>query len=125
MAAGLEAVAFQTRDLLDAMRRDMAGSGIPLSGSLRVDGGMTANGWFMQRLADILGERIEVALNTETTALGVAYLAGQAAGLYGSQAELQRDWVPARVFAPEMGAGDRDARYGGWLDAVAKVRSQA
>jgi len=124
VAAGLEAVAFQTRDALDAMRRDMVGSGISLSGSLRVDGGMTANGWFMQRLADIVGERIEVALNAETTALGAAYLAGQAAGLYGSQAELQRDWVPARAFEPEMGARERDARYGGWLDAVAKVRSK-
>jgi glycerol kinase len=124
VAAGLEATAFQTRDLLDAMRRDMAGSGIPLSGSLRVDGGMTTNVWFMQRLADILGERIEVALNAETTALGAAYLAGQAAGLYGSQAELQRDWVPARAFDPEMGERERDARYGGWLDAVATVRSK-
>ena len=125
VAAGLEAVAFQTRDLLDAMRRDIARSGISLSASLRVDGGMTANGWFMQRLADILGERIEVALNAETTALGAAYLAGQATGLYGSQAELQRAWVPARAFEPRMSADERDARYGGWLDAVVKVRSKA
>jgi glycerol kinase len=125
VAAGLEAVAFQTRDLLDAMRRDMAQSEIPVSASLRVDGGMTANGWFMQRLADVLGERIEVALNAETTALGAAYLAGQAAGLYGSQGDLQRAWVPARAFEPEMGAHEREARYDGWLDAVAKVRSKA
>ena len=125
VAAGLEAVAFQTRDLLDAMRHDMARSDIAHSASLRVDGGMTANGWFMQRLADILGERIEVALNAETTALGAAYLAGQAAGLYGSQAELQRAWVPARAFEPRMSADERDARYGAWLDAVAKVRSKA
>jgi glycerol kinase len=111
--------------LLDAMRRDIARSGISLSASLRVDGGMTANGWFMQRLADILGERIEVALNAETTALGAAYLAGQATGLYGSQAELQRAWVPARAFEPRMSADERDARYGGWLDAVVKVRSKA
>jgi glycerol kinase len=125
VAAGLEAVAFQTRDLLDAMRQDMARGGISRSAGLRVDGGMTANGWFMQRLADILGERIEVALNAETTALGAAYLAGQAAGIYGSQAELQRAWAPARAFEPRMSTDQRDARYGGWLDAVAKVRSNA
>lgn len=123
VAAGLEAVAFQTRDLLDAMRQDMARTGISRSASLRVDGGMTANGWFMQRLADTLGERVEVALNAETTALGAAYLAGQAAGLYGGQAELQRAWVPARAFEPRMSADQRDARYSGWLEAVAKVRS--
>jgi glycerol kinase len=124
VAAGLEAVAFQTRDLLEAMRSDMSESGIPDSASLRVDGGMTANAWFLQRLADILGERVEVARHAETTALGAAYLAGQAAGLYGSQADLQRDWVPARVFEPEMTAAERHARYAGWLDAVAKVRSK-
>jgi len=106
------------------MRSDMSESGIPGSASLRVDGGMTANAWFLQRLADILGERVEVAPNPETTALGAAYLAGQATGLYGSQADLQRDWVPARVFEPEMTAAERDARYAGWLDAVARVRSK-
>jgi glycerol kinase len=125
VAAGLEAVAFQTRDLLEAMRRDMATSGIHASTSLRVDGGMTANGWLMQRLADILGERVEVARNPETTVLGVAYLAGQAAGLYGSHAEIGRDWVPSRAFEPAMSLPERDARYAGWTDAVAKVRSKA
>jgi glycerol kinase len=124
VAAGLEAVAFQTRDLLDAMRRDMAQSGIPASASLRVDGGMTANGWFLQRLADILGERVEVARHAETTALGAALLAGQASGFYGSQEELQRAWVPARAFEPAMSVDEREARYGGWLEAVAKVRSK-
>jgi len=125
VAAGLEAVAFQTRDLLDAMRRDMAQSGIPASANLRVDGGMTANGWFLQRLADILGERVEVARFAETTALGAALLAGQASSFYGSQEELQRDWVPARAFEPAMSVDEREARYGGWLDAVTKVRSKA
>src|SRR4029077_2683491 len=110
VAAGLEAVAFQTRDLLDAMRRDMAQSGIPASANLRVDGGMTANGWFLQRLADILGERVEVARFAETTALGAALLAGQASSFYGSQEELQRDWVHARSFAPAMRHARRGAR---------------
>ncbi|HSB59987.1 MAG TPA: FGGY-family carbohydrate kinase, partial [Methyloceanibacter sp.] len=124
VAAGLEAVAFQTRDVLDAMRRDMAKSRIPASASLRVDGGMTANGWFLQRLADILGEPVEVARYPETTALGAAFLAGQPSGFYGSQDDLQRAWVPARVFQPTMSADEKEARYAGWLNALAKARSR-
>ena len=99
VAAGLEAVAFQTRDLLSAMGRDMAVNAIPAPSVLRVDGGMTANAWFMQRLADILGQRVEVALHPETTALGAAYHAGQAAGLYGDARRARR--------AVEAGGGIR------------------
>ena len=124
VAAGLEAVAFQTRDLLTAMQRDMVRSRFPAPSALRVDGGMTANAWFMQRLADILGQRVEVALNPETTALGAAYHAGQAAGFFEDAGELEKAWVPARAFAPKMSETEREARYGGWLDAVARVRSQ-
>ncbi len=124
VAAGLEAVAFQTRDLLTAMRQDMVQSRIPAPSILRVDGGMTANAWFMQRLADILGQRVEVALNPETTALGAAYHAGQAVGFFGDAAELEKAWVPAQAFEPKMSEIERAARYGGWLDAVARVRSQ-
>jgi glycerol kinase len=123
VAAGLEAVAFQTRDLLSAMRRDMAVSGISLPPVLRVDGGMTGNGWFLQRLADILGQRVEVALYPETTALGAAYHAGQAIGFYGSAAELEELWRPGAAFEPRMSEAEREARYGGWLEAVARVRS--
>jgi glycerol kinase len=123
VAAGLEAVAFQTRDLLTAMRQDMTVSGIPAPPALRVDGGMTANAWLMQRLADILGETIEVALNPETTALGAAYHAGQQAGFFGDIDQLERAWVPARAFEPSMTEAEREARYGGWLEAVARVRS--
>jgi glycerol kinase len=107
------------------MRKDMAQSGVPDAACLRVDGGMTANAWFLQRLADILGERIEVARIPETTALGAAYLAGQAAGVYGSQTDLQRAWMPARVFEPAMTEDERESRYAGWLEAVARVRSRA
>jgi glycerol kinase len=124
VAAGLEAVAFQTRDLLTAMGRDMAVSGIASPSALRVDGGMTANAWLMQRLADILGQRIEVAANPETTALGAAYHAGQAAGFYGDAEQLGKAWMPARMFEPKMGETEREARYGGWLEAVTRVRSQ-
>jgi glycerol kinase len=123
VAAGLEAVAFQTRDLLSAMRRDMAVSGIPLPPVLRVDGGMTGNCWFLQRLADILGQRVEVALYPETTALGTAYHAGQAIGFYGSAPELEELWRPGAAFEPRMSEAEREARYGGWLEAVARVRS--
>ena len=123
VGAGLEAVAFQTRDLLTAMRQDMAVSGIPAPATLRVDGGMTANGWLMQRLADILGQRIEVAQNPETTALGAAYHAGQAVGFFGGADELEKAWALARAFEPIMTETEREARYGGWLDVVARVRS--
>jgi glycerol kinase len=122
--AGLEAVALQTRDLLTAMRQDMTASGIGDSGTLRVDGGMTANAWAMQRLADILGEPVEVAPIPETTALGAAYLAGQAVGFYGDDAVLAETWQPASVYEPLMDAAQREARYAGWLDAVARVRSR-
>jgi glycerol kinase len=123
VAAGLEAVAFQTRDLLTAMRQDMAGSGIDAVHPLRVDGGMTANAWAMQRLADILGETVAVAATPETTALGAAYLAGQAVGFYGDDEALSRTWTPSRVFEPAISEAEREGRYAGWLEAVARVRS--
>ncbi|GFO82869.1 MAG: glycerol kinase [Methyloceanibacter sp.] len=123
VAAGLESMAFQTRDLLGAMREDMAGAGIGKNDVLRVDGGMTANGWAMQRLADILGECVEVAPIPETTSLGAAYFAGQAAGFYGDDAELARTWKPARRYEPRMAPSEREARYAGWLEAIARVRS--
>jgi glycerol kinase len=125
VAAGLEAVAFQTRDLLSAMARDMAVSGIPTPSTLRVDGGMTANAWLMQRIADILGQRVEVAQNPETTALGAAYHAGQAVGFFGSCRELGKSWRPAYVFQPKMSHAEREERCGGWLEAVATVKSEA
>jgi glycerol kinase len=84
---------------------------------------MTGNAWLMQRLADILGQRIEIARNPETTALGAAYHAGQAVGFFGDVGELEKAWVPARKFEPKMTETEREARYGGWLEAVARVRS--
>jgi glycerol kinase len=125
VAAGLEAVAFQTRDLLSAMAHDMAVRGIPAPSTLRVDGGMTANAWLLQRIADILGLRVEVARNPETTALGAAYHAGQAVGFFGSCKELGKVWRPAHVFEPKMSQAEREERYGGWLEAVARVKSEA
>ncbi len=124
VAAGLESVAFQTRDLLQAMRRDMVAAGTDATSTLRVDGGMTANDWAMQRLADVLGERVEVAPIPETTSLGAAYFAGQAVGFYGDDDALARAWTPAAVFEPVMGANEREDRYAGWLEAVDRVRSR-
>ena len=125
VAAGLEAVAFQTRDLLTAMRRDMAVSGIPLPPVLARRWRHDRQRWLMQRLADILGQSVEVALYPETTALGAAYHAGQAVGFYGSAEELEELWRPGAAFEPKMSEAEREARYGGWLDAVARVRSKA
>jgi glycerol kinase len=124
VAAGLEAVAFQTRDLLTAMGQDMKRSGIAQTDALRVDGGMTANAWAMQRLADILGQPVEVAAIPETTALGAAYHAGQAVGFYGDDETLAAAWTPSKLFEPKMGETQRQARYDGWLEAVARVRSR-
>ncbi len=117
--AGLEAVCYQTRDLLGAMTAD----GAPLPPSLRVDGGMVANDWTMQFLADILDIPIERPVVTETTALGAAYLAGLATGYFKDQADIAGHWRCDRRFEPAMKASLRDSLYTGWQDAVARVRS--
>ncbi|MGH6717957.1 MAG: glycerol kinase GlpK [Alphaproteobacteria bacterium] len=115
--AALEAVCFQTRDLLEAMAAD---HGRRLD-TLRVDGGMTANGWFLRALADLVGVRVERPAVTETTAFGAACLAALGAGLVGSLDELAASWRADRVFEPSLGDGERDARYGRWRDAVART----
>jgi len=117
--AALESVGYQTRDLLDAMRSD--GSAPPHA--LRVDGGMAANDFAMQFLADILGITVDRPATLETTALGAAYLAGLGAGVFASQAELVRHWQLDRRFEPTMSADERDERYARWQGAVARVRT--
>ncbi len=116
--AALEAVCYQTRDLMEAMAAD----GAPRPQALRVDGGMTGNDWLMQFLADILDLPVERPAVTETTALGAAWLAGLAAGLFGSTAEIAAGWRRDRTFEPGMGAAERDRLYAGWQEAVARVR---
>lgn len=120
VTAGLQSVCYQTRDLLEAMRQD----GTVEPGALRVDGGMVVNNWVMQFLADILGVPVERPEVTETTALGVAYLAGLQAGLYGSLEEIASHWHRQRRFEPRMAAEHRAKLYHGWLDAVKRVRSE-
>ena len=116
--AALEAVCYQTRDLMQAMAAD----GAPRPRTLRVDGGMTGNDWLMQFLADILDLPVERPVVRETTALGAAYLAGLKAGLFASTEDIARRWRRERLFEPRMGAAERDRLYAGWQDAVARVR---
>jgi glycerol kinase len=117
--AALEAAAFQTRDLLEAMAAD----GAARAATLRVDGGMVASDWTMQFLADMTGIAVERPVVTETTSLGAAYLAGIATGLYGSTDALALKWRCERRFEPRMGADERGDRYAGWQEAVARTRS--
>ena len=118
--ATLESVCYQTRDLMAAMQDD--GAAKPTS--LRVDGGMVANDWVIQYLADILGIPVERPTVIETTAVGAAFLAGLNAGLYGSLNDISVRWRRDRLCEPKMAEADRDRLYAGWLDAVGRVRSQ-
>jgi glycerol kinase len=117
--ATLEAVAYQTRDLFEAMKSD--GTAIPTT--VRVDGGMTENAWFIQCLADTLGIAVERPPVTETTALGAAYLAGMQVGLYPSPDAMRKDWRADARFEPSMAEDKRERRYAGWKDVVARTRS--
>ena len=115
--AALESVAYQTLDLTAAMRRD----GTRGVSAIRVDGGMAANDWFCQFLADILEARVERPAELETTALGAAFLAGLATGLWKDLASLAGTWSTAAVFAPAMTAARRTARIAGWQQAVERA----
>ena len=117
--AALESVAYQTRDLMVAMAAD---AGAPPD-SLRVDGGMTANDWLMQFLADVLDLPVERPIVTETTALGAARLAALGAGLGSSPQDLAGQWRLDRRFEPAMPAETRKRLLAGWDDAVARVKS--
>ena len=120
--AALEAVAYQTRDLLDAMQADIAAAwtGAPTP-VIRVDGGMTASDWTMQFLSDMLAAPVDRPRVLETTALGAAYLAGLTAGLYPDTAALTALWAAECRFEPSMPARLRDEKYRGWQDAVARA----
>jgi glycerol kinase len=120
--AALDAVCFQTRDLLEAMRRDMASAGLKRLKALKVDGGMVANNWFCQRLADLTGLRVDRPKVTETTALGAAYLAGLGAGLFRDAKDISQRWALDRRFTPAMKKAERDRLYRGWNLAVSRVR---
>jgi glycerol kinase len=120
--ATLEAVGYQTRDLLEAMRADWPASGA--SSVLRVDGGMAASDATMQFLADILALPVDRPAVMETTALGAAYLAGRAAGLCPDLAGFAATWQRERRFEPQMDAATRERKWAGWRDAVARTLSR-
>ena len=113
--AALESVGFQTLDLLDAMQGDMGSTGEAV---LRVDGGMSASDWAMQFLSDILGAPVDRPEVLETTALGAAWLAGMAAGVYPDQEEFARTWALERRFEPSMTNDVRAAKASAWKRAV-------
>jgi glycerol kinase len=115
--ATLEAIAYQTRDVLEAMQED---SGIELQ-SLKVDGGAVANNFLMQFQADILGVAVDRPVVTETTALGAAYLAGLAVGYWVDKEEIAKKWKVNKTFVPAMEAGIREQKYAGWKRAVSRA----
>ena len=117
----LEAVGYQTRDLVEAMTAD---AGIAVS-TLRVDGGMAASDWTMQFIADILPAIVERPASIETTAWGAAYVAGLVRGLYPEPATMVARWLPERSFAPAMPPVEREVRYTGWRRAVGGVLAAA
>ena len=121
--AALRSVAYQTRDLYQAMQADWrAANPTTAAAVLRVDGGMVVNDWLVQSLADIVQAAVDRPAIVETTALGVAWLAGQRAGIYPDNLEAFADtWQCERTFTPTMSQADADARYAGWCDAVARV----
>jgi glycerol kinase len=119
--AALESVAFQTLDLTSAMARD----GARAPAALRVDGGMAANDWFCQFLADMLQAPVERPAELETTALGAAFLAGLATGIWQDRTTLAGRWRAAQVFAPRMALARRSALIAGWRTAVARARYES
>ena len=121
--AALEAVGYQTRDLIEAMRADWPEAD-DAETVLRVDGGMTASEWVMQFLADILAAPVDRPVVMETTALGAAYLAGRAAGIYPDLAGFADMWALDRRFMPRMDSATRRRKFAGWRDAVHRTLTQ-
>jgi glycerol kinase len=117
--AVLESVGYQTRDLLEAMHADWSGSTDTV---IRVDGGMSASDWTMQFLADIIAAPVDRPSCLETTALGAAYLAGMAAGLYPNPEQFAARWTAERRFDPVMQEAARAEKYQGWQHAVARTK---
>ena len=118
VTATLQSVAFQTCDLIDAMADDGMRPSV-----IRVDGGMVANDWFLQFLADVLDIPVERPDNVESTVLGAAYLAGYQAGIVTSPADIGNLWRRDALFEPRMQAAQRARLLEGWRDAVRRVRS--
>lgn len=118
--AALESVCYQTHDLLQAMARDAGTEPV----ALRADGGMAANGWMLQTLADVTGIPVERPYTVETTALGAAFLAGLEAGVFDSLDDIATRWRRDAEFKPSIDAATRDSMLDGWHKAIARVSSR-
>tara|TARA_B110000211_G_scaffold234218_1_gene302928 strand:- start:3437 stop:4933 length:1497 start_codon:yes stop_codon:yes gene_type:complete len=119
VTAGLQSVCFQTKDLQKSMESDGVRPQV-----LRVDGGMVKNSWLMQFLSDVLGAEVDRSSISETTVLGVAYLAGLKAGVFPSLESLATNWNCDKRFVPDMTKVKRDELYAGWCNSVKKVQSE-
>ena len=117
--AALESVAYQTLDLAAAM----SGDGARPPSALRIDGGMSSNAWFCQFLADVLETPVERPSHPETTALGAAFLAGVAVGVWPDLAQAGRCWRRRDLFEPRMAKGEREPLVAGWRRAVRRALS--
>jgi glycerol kinase len=120
--AALEAVCYQTRDLLEAMHRDWKSSNDTV---LRVDGGMVVSDWTMQRLSDLLDAPVDRPTILETTALGAAWLAGSKAGVWPDRKAFAKSWARERRFEPAMEEKTRRVKITGWKDAVRRTLTKA
>ena len=118
VTATLQSVAYQTRDLIDSMADDGVSPSV-----IRVDGGMVANDWFLQFLADILGIPVERPTNVESTVLGAAYMAAYKAGIMQSTEQICAGWECDARFEPEMTTELRDTLLDGWKQAVSRIRT--
>ncbi len=118
--AALESVAYQTCDLVDAMKKDWKGGARTV---LRVDGGMVASDWAMQRLADLLDAPVDRPTILETTALGAAWLAGSRAGVWPARSGFAKSWALDQRFKPQMDDKTRKTTLKGWRDAVSRTLS--
>ena len=121
--AALESVGYQTRDLVQAMKKDWPGLDHAGQTVLRVDGGMSASDWTLQFLADILGASVERPEVLQTTAMGAAYLAGLEAGIYPGFDDWAATWTAQKRFDPQMDAARQEKLYSGWKDAVRRTRT--
>jgi glycerol kinase len=119
--AALDGVCYQTRDLLEAMTRDARVAGLKKLRVLKVDGGMVANDWFCQRLADLTGLPVDRPKVIETTALGAACLAGLGAGVFVSEKDIAARWALDRRFMPAMKSVQRNKLYEGWKTALQRI----
>jgi glycerol kinase len=115
--ASLEATAYQTKEVLDAMHQD---SGVELT-SLKVDGGMVVNELLMQFQSDLLGVPVVRPRVNETTSLGAAYAAGLAVGFWSSEDELRKNWAADKDWTPRMEPEERARLYAGWQKAVERT----